>query len=138
MPSADLLICESTYGGRVHEGMDGLAARMGEVVRRTLARGGKVLVPAFSLGRTQIVVHYLRRWMRNGVLPQAPLYVDSPTAADIAEVYDRYGDHFAAADAAGLPPVTYVRTAEDSKELCPTPSRTSWSLPAACATAAGS
>ena len=121
VPSADLLICESTYGGRVHEGMDGTAARMGEVVRRTLARGGKVLVPAFSLGRTQIVVHYLRRWMRDGVLPQAPLYVDSPTAADIAEVYDRYGDHFAAHDDAGLPPVTYVRTAEDSNELCANP-----------------
>jgi metallo-beta-lactamase family protein len=117
VPSADLLICESTYGGRVHEGMDGLAARLGEVVRRTLARGGKVLIPAFSLGRTQIVVHYLRRWMRDGVLPHAPLYVDSPTAADIAEVYDRYGDHFAADDCDDLPPVTYVRTAEESNEL---------------------
>ncbi|HVS34245.1 MAG TPA: MBL fold metallo-hydrolase [Gemmataceae bacterium] len=121
VPSADLLICESTYGGRVHEGLDRLAPRMGDVVRRTLARGGKVLIPAFSLGRTQIVVHYLRRWMRDGVLPQAPLYVDSPTAADIAEVYDRYEDHFAADAGGGLPPVTYVRTAEDSKDLCLNP-----------------
>ena len=118
VPSADLLICESTYGGRVHEGMDRLAARMGDVVRRTLARGGKVLIPAFSLGRTQIVVHYLRRWMRDGVLPHAPLYVDSPTAADIAEVYDRYEDHFAEYAGPGLPPVTYVRSAEDSHDLC--------------------
>ena len=130
-PAADLLICESTYGGRVHETMDRLAARMGEAVRRTLARGGKVLVPAFSLGRTQIVVHYLRRWMRDGVLPPLPLYVDSPLAADIADVYDRYGDSFAADDgpchgqlaarASGLPPVAYVRTAEESKELSLSP-----------------
>ena len=121
VPSADLLICESTYGGRVHENMDQMAARMSDVVRRTLARGGKVLVPAFSLGRTQIVVHYLRRWMRDGVLPSLPLYVDSPLAADISEVYDRYGDCFAADDGPGMPPVTYIRTADDSKELSRSP-----------------
>jgi metallo-beta-lactamase family protein len=121
VPAADLLICESTYGGRVHEGMDGLAARMGDVVRRTMARGGKVLVPAFSLGRTQIVVHYLRRWMRDGVLPHVPLYVDSPLAADIAEVYERYGDHFAEDDGPGLPPVRYIRTADESRELSQNP-----------------
>jgi metallo-beta-lactamase family protein len=117
VPSADLLICESTYGGRFHEGMEQTAVKMGEVVRRTLARGGKVLIPAFSLGRTQIVVHYLRCWMRDGLLPQTPIYVDSPLAADIAEVYDRYSDVIEQAEGPGTPEITYVRTAEDSKAL---------------------
>ena len=121
VPSADLLICESTYGGRVHENRDQMAARMSDVVRRTLARGGKVLIPAFSLGRTQIVVHYLRRWMRDGLLPNMPLYVDSPLAADIADVYHRYGDCLLDDDTPGMPPVTYIRTADDSKELSHSP-----------------
>ena len=122
MPSADLLICESTYGGRVHESVDGLAARMGDVVRRTLARGGKVLIPAFSLGRTQIVVHYLRRWMRDGVLPHAAALRGQP---DWLRILRRFTVATAiispAADGPGLPPVTYVRTAEESKELCASP-----------------
>ena len=117
VPSADLLICESTYGGRFHEGMEQTAVKMGEVVRRTLARGGKVLIPAFSLGRTQIVVHYLRCWMRDGLLPTTALYVDSPLAADIAEVYERYSDVIQQAEGPGTPDITYVRTAEDSKAL---------------------
>jgi metallo-beta-lactamase family protein len=117
VPSADLLICESTYGGRFHEGMEQTAVKMSEVVRRTLARGGKVLIPAFSLGRTQIVVHYLRCWMRDGLLPRTPIYVDSPLAADIAEVYERYSDVVLTAEGPGTPDITYVRTAEDSKAL---------------------
>jgi metallo-beta-lactamase family protein len=118
VPAADLLICESTYGGRFHEGMEQTAVKMSEVVNRTLARGGKVLIPAFSLGRTQIVVHYLRCWMRDGLLPRMPIYVDSPLAADIAEVYERYSDVIQQAEGPGTPDVTYIRTAEESKELC--------------------
>jgi metallo-beta-lactamase family protein len=90
VPAADLVICESTYGGRTHDTLEGMAARMSDVVQRTAARGGKVLIPAFSLGRTQVVVHYLRRWMRQGVLPRLPLYVDSPLAAEISGVYRRH------------------------------------------------
>jgi metallo-beta-lactamase family protein len=90
VPPADLLICESTYGGRTHDSAPIMAAKLADVVRRTVARGGKVLIPAFSLGRTQIVVHYLRRWMRDGVLPRLPIYIDSPLASDIAEVHRRY------------------------------------------------
>ncbi len=59
MPAADLIICESTYGGRTHDTLEVMAAKMSQVVRRTVARGGKVLIPAFSLGRTQVVLHFL-------------------------------------------------------------------------------
>ncbi|MFO0843110.1 MAG: MBL fold metallo-hydrolase [Gemmataceae bacterium] len=93
VPAGDLVICESTYGGKTHDTVEGMAAKVADVVRRTVARGGKVLVPAFSLGRTQIVVHYLRRWMADGVLPRLPLYVDSPLAAEIDQVFQGYAEY---------------------------------------------
>jgi metallo-beta-lactamase family protein len=94
VPAADLVISESTYGGRTHDTVAGMAAKMSDAIRRTAARGGKVLIPAFSLGRTQIVIHYLRRWMADGVLPRLPIYVDSPLAAEISLVYDEYPNSF--------------------------------------------
>ncbi|MFO0880105.1 MAG: MBL fold metallo-hydrolase [Gemmataceae bacterium] len=90
VPGADLVISESTYGGRTHDTLSGMAQKMTDIVRRTVNRGGKVLIPAFSLGRTQIVVHYLRRWMAEGLLPRLPLYVDSPLASEINLVHEEY------------------------------------------------
>jgi metallo-beta-lactamase family protein len=92
VPAADLLISESTYGGRAHDPVESMAERMRDIVVRTRDRGGKVLIPAFSLGRTQVVVHYLQRWMARGVLPRLPIFVDSPLAAEIAHVYQRHPD----------------------------------------------
>ncbi|MBI3409163.1 MAG: MBL fold metallo-hydrolase [Planctomycetes bacterium] len=90
MPPADLILCESTYGGRLHQSLEELSAKLKQVVALTFDRNGKVLIPAFSLGRTQIVVHYLRRWMAEGKIPHVPIYIDSPLAAAISEVHDRY------------------------------------------------
>ncbi len=92
VPSADLIICESTYGGRKHDTLAGMAAKMADIVTRTVARGGKVLIPAFSLGRTQLVLNYLRVWMADGLLPRLPIYVDSPLAREIDDVYQQYSD----------------------------------------------
>jgi metallo-beta-lactamase family protein len=61
VPPADLLVCECTYGGRTHQPIETAAQELCAAVQRTLERGGKALIPAFSLGRTQLVVHYLRR-----------------------------------------------------------------------------
>ena len=117
VPAADLLISESTYGGRRHDTLEVMAAKMGQVVRGALARGGKVLIPAFSLGRTQVVLHFLQRWMRDGILPRLPIYVDSPLAAEIAGVYQRYGEAFEHLPAAGLPSVHYFRSPEEAREV---------------------
>jgi metallo-beta-lactamase family protein len=87
VPPADLIVCESTYGGRVHEPMDQTAEKLWAAINRTYQRGGKVLIPAFSLGRTQLIVHFLREGIRRGKIPPEPIYVDSPLAADIADVY---------------------------------------------------
>jgi len=115
VPAADLIICESTYGGRKHDTLEVMAAKMSNVVRGTLGRGGKVLIPAFSLGRTQIVVHFLQLWMRDGILPRLPIYVDSPLATEIAAVHERYTDALEYVPAAGLPPVHHFHTPEEAR-----------------------
>jgi metallo-beta-lactamase family protein len=117
VPAADLILCESTYGGRRHDTLQTMAAMMSKVVRGVLERGGKVLIPAFSLGRTQVVLHFLQLWMRDGILPRLPIYVDSPLAADIAGVYQNYGDAFEHLPVAGLPPVHYFRSPEAAREV---------------------
>jgi metallo-beta-lactamase family protein len=90
VPAGDLVICESTYGGKTHDSLDMMAAKMGDVIQRTQARGGKVLIPAFSLGRTQVVVHFLQRWMAEGLLPRLPIFVDSPLAVEIDLIHEEY------------------------------------------------
>jgi metallo-beta-lactamase family protein len=117
VPAADLLISESTYGGRAHDTVEAMAAKMADVVRRTVARGGKVLIPAFSLGRTQVVVHYLRRWMRDGLLPQLPLFVDSPLAGEIATVYRRHADSLDAGHPFDETGVHYVASQEEGRAI---------------------
>ncbi len=126
VPEADLIICECTYGGRVHESIDRMADALVEVVKRTVARGGRVLVPAFSLGRTQIVVSCLEEAIRAGRLPPVPIYVDSPLAADVADVYRGHPECLDEKStrrlAGGDDPldgsrVCYVRDADQSKEL---------------------
>jgi metallo-beta-lactamase family protein len=117
VPAADLILCESTYGGRVHDSHETMAAKVSAVVRRTAERGGRVLIPAFSLGRTQVVLHYLQRWMRDGVLPRLPLYVDSPLAIEVAAVYEKYRDLLAIDGAAEGPPVHHVAGHDDHREL---------------------
>ncbi len=117
IPPADLLICESTYGGRRHDTLEAMAAKLGQVVRAALSRGGKILIPSFSLGRTQVVLHFLQLWMRDGILPRLPIYVDSPLAANIALVYHRYGDALEHLPAAGLPSVHYFRSPEEAREV---------------------
>jgi metallo-beta-lactamase family protein len=116
VPAADLLICESTYGNRIHDPVSRMAERMTQAVIRTRERGGKVLIPAFSLGRTQIVLHYLQRWMRAGLVPKLPLYVDSPLAADISKVYKQHENELAG-DLVDDPPVHYLDTPEESRAV---------------------
>lgn len=126
LPPADLVICESTYGGQSHDPIEQTTEMLRVMARQTLARGGKVLIPTFSLGRSQMLVHCLLEMIRAGQLPAVPLFVDSPLASDIAAVYRRHLDHLAPAVAAQLaaggdfldgPEVHYVRALEESRQL---------------------
>jgi metallo-beta-lactamase family protein len=94
VPPADLLISESTYGGHTHEPVEETADRLGEVVARTAGRGGRVVVPAFSVGRTQTIVYFLHQLRSAGRLPDVPVYVDSPMAARATEVFRAHPECF--------------------------------------------
>jgi metallo-beta-lactamase family protein len=94
VPTGDLLISESTYGGHIHEPVEETADRLGEVVRQTAGRGGKLLIPAFAVGRTQTVTYFLHQLMSAGHLPDLPIYVDSPLAARATEVFRAHPECF--------------------------------------------
>ncbi len=126
VPAADLIVCESTYGGHTHEPFNETAEALGEVVRRTAARGGKVIMPAFAVGRTQTVLYFLHALMEAGRLPPLPIFVDSPMAIRATEVFGSHADCFddEARELMGRHPglfaegfVRYVEKVHESVEL---------------------
>lgn len=126
VPPAELLISESTYGGKTHPPADELAENLAVVVQRTFDRGGKLLVPAFSLGRTQTMVYFLHQLMQAKRLPDLPIFVDSPLSAHATEVFrlhpECFDDETALLledhpDVFGERLIHYLRTVEESQQL---------------------
>jgi metallo-beta-lactamase family protein len=91
---ADALIMESTYGNRDHESVEGARAQLAKVVRDTAARGGRVLIPAFAVGRTQEMIYALHGLVHEGAIPSIPIYVDSPLAIDTTTVFEMHPETF--------------------------------------------
>jgi metallo-beta-lactamase family protein len=83
----DYLITESTYGGRVHLGSEIILDRLEDIIKRTTARGGKLIVPAFSVGRTQELVYHLHELRESGRLPDIPIFVDSPLSVNATQIF---------------------------------------------------
>lgn len=83
---SDVLVTESTYGDRSHSEVDP-AKQLGDIVRRTARRGGVVLIPAFAVGRTETILLHLSRLLDRGDIPDVPIYVNSPMAVSVADVY---------------------------------------------------
>lgn len=126
IPPADLVISESTYGGRNHPGIELLASDLGQAVNRTIARGGRVLIPAFSLGRTQTIVYFLHQLIESGQLKPLPIFVDSPLSAAATEVFQMHPECFDEEttqllykrdDLFGEKLVRYLRSVNESKSL---------------------
>jgi metallo-beta-lactamase family protein len=121
----DTLIIESTYADRSHESVADAEVRLGEAVRRVAARGGKVLVPAFALGRAQELIYSLHQLWRAGKIPQIPIHVDSPLAVDVTTVFRMHPEifdqreHLITAESRifDFPLVRYVRKVEESKAI---------------------
>jgi metallo-beta-lactamase family protein len=87
--SADVLLCESTYGDREHEPGDP-AELLGQIVNRVVKRGGSIVIPAFAIGRTQAFMYYLRELEDQQRIPRVPVYVDSPMALSATDLYVRH------------------------------------------------
>jgi metallo-beta-lactamase family protein len=126
MADCDVLITESTYGGKVHEPSERAKDRLAEVVAAAARRGGKVLIPAFAVGRTQELVFKLNELTNEGRLPPIPVFVDSPLAIDVTEIFKAHPECYDAdllryieedSDPFGFARLTYVRDAQESKRL---------------------
>jgi metallo-beta-lactamase family protein len=130
VPPADVLVCESTYGNRLHRSFTETVEKLYAAIHATVEKDGKVLIPAFSLGRTQLIIHVLQQGLRARKIPAIPIFVDSPLASEVAEVYRAHpnslSDDIAQAlrEGHGLlggDGVTYVRDFEESTQLAARP-----------------
>lgn len=92
-PRCDVLLCESTYGDREHRSDAPLDA-LAEIITRVAKRGGAIVMPAFALGRTQLLMYYLRQLEDFDRIPTLPVYVDSPMAVSVTDLYQRYKNEF--------------------------------------------
>jgi len=88
---ADYLLVESTYGNRLHD-QTSPKDRLAEIVNATAARGGKIIIPAFAVGRTQLLVYYLRELEDEGRIPVLPVAVDSPMGVEATRLYSKHRD----------------------------------------------
>lgn len=124
--SVDVLISESTYGGKLHDPAVGMKDSLCKVIKQTSDRGGKVIIPAFSVGRTQDIVYNLFELFDEGRLPVIPIYVDSPLAVNASEIFQLHTECFdkemlahlhANGDPFGFNRLIYVRSVDESKKL---------------------
>jgi metallo-beta-lactamase family protein len=124
----DILITESTYGHRFHGPSEENAERMGEIVRATYGRGGKVIIPSFSVGRTQDIVYCLHQLLEKQQIPRLPVFVDSPLSVNATEVfllhpecYDEETHQFlldtSSRSPFSFPGMRFVREVEESKAI---------------------
>lgn len=90
---ADVLVTESVYGNRTHGEIVDSVARLKRAVQTTIAKKGTLLIPAFSLERTQIILAALDRMISAGELPEVSVFMDSPLAARVTDVYTRYPEY---------------------------------------------
>ena len=126
MPPVDYLILESTYGGRLHKQTQHVENKLEAVVKRTAARGGRIIVPAFAVGRTQQLVLLLHQLANQQRIPNIPIFVDSPLAINVTEVHRDHPECFDEEtraylsnheDPFGFRRLQYVREASESKKL---------------------
>lgn len=118
-PACDLLVCESTYGDRLHPHVDA-EAELAEVVRRVAGRGGVMVVPTFAVGRAQELMLHLARLRQRDAIPDVPVHLDSPMAVDATELYRRHlGEHRLDADECRrmFAVASFVNSVEQSKAL---------------------
>lgn len=126
LPPVDYLILESTYGDRFHKPLDAVAEKLADAVTRTAARGGRIIAPAFAVGRTQQLVLMLHELVKQKRIPSIPIFVDSPLAVNVTEVFRKHEELFdeqtrrfleSGDDPFGFKMLRYIRTAEQSKAL---------------------
>ena len=126
--AVDYLLIESTYGDRNHDPVDRVESLIKTVVERAIKEQGKILIPSFALERTQEIIFVLEKMIRRGQIPMIPVYVDSPMAINITEIFSRHLDGFSFSpefkdyvakegDPFDFKAIRYVRTSQESQTL---------------------
>ena len=125
---ADVLITESTYGGRHHSPMSEAKEKLARIVNETASEGGLLIIPAFAVGRTQDVVYHLHELMDEKRVPSMPVYVDSPLATNITEIFRQHPECYdeeteklllsdGGEDPFGFSRLVYTHSTDESKAL---------------------
>lgn len=129
IPNEDIetLLMESTYGNRTHTPLEQAKSELAQAIKKVCDRNGVMVVPAFSLGRTQMLVYIIHKLVDIGAIPRFPIYVDSPLATDITQLYRAHADvydvetraDFAREDDRPLAfrNLEYIHTVQESKAL---------------------
>jgi metallo-beta-lactamase family protein len=122
----DVLITESTYGNRIHDDITKTNEKLKKIIIETYSRGGKIIVPAFSVGRTQELVFALHQLVNAKAIPDLPVYVDSPLSLNITQIFRMHPECFDSEtlnylyegeDPFGFKRITYVSSVQESKQL---------------------
>ncbi|MBE0687644.1 MAG: MBL fold metallo-hydrolase [Anaerolineaceae bacterium] len=125
--NADYMIMECTYGDKTHRDPETAFLEFREVTMKTIARGGKIIIPAFAVGRTQEVVYFLNQMIAANDIPPIPIYVDSPLAVNASDIFKKYAFLFdeetkkfiqeGRHKALDSPSLYYTRSVEESKKI---------------------
>jgi len=123
----DVLIMESTYGNRLHPVSNQVEEELAKIIRETISVGGRVIIPAFAVGRTQLLVYILHKLWQQNRIPLFSIYVDSPLAVKATEIFKLHPECFDREtyrlflnkheDPFGFEKLIYTHSAEDSKAL---------------------
>jgi len=126
LAGADYLLIESTYGDRLHKGHRETMEELLQVIQTALRDGGKVIIPAFAVGRTQELLYDLNHLIEQRLIPPLPVYIDSPLAISATEIFRKHTDCFnqstkklleSGDNPLDFPKLTFTREAEESKAL---------------------
>jgi metallo-beta-lactamase family protein len=121
----DYVITESTYGSRAHGAMNEVGPTLLEAVRYCINRKSRLVIPAFAVGRTQIILWYIQRFIQEGLIREIPIYVDSPMGIEVSEVHSQFRDYLddetreaiGKKDLFGTSRVTFTRTMQESMRI---------------------
>ena len=121
----DVVITESTYGGKTHAPMTEVGPQLLDAVKYCVAHRSRLIVPSFAVGRTQTVLWYMQRFVQNGDIPSIPIYVDSPMGVEVSHVHTDFRDnydeetlkHIGERDLFGTSRVAFASSASDSRKI---------------------
>ena len=123
---ADYIVVESAYGNRIHEDRSQRKEKLRSIVKDTIDRGGVLMIPSFAMERTQELLFELEEMHKSGEIPEVPIFLDSPLAIKLTEVYQNYPDFFnkeakyivdSGSDLFNFAGLKYTRTAQESKSI---------------------